>query len=344
MVGPYLNRSGLYYCVTLSKDWFRVFTPHLWKHVQLRCPREPQSRASSEQPTQDQKDSWFQQLKRSIKAGGLDRNGQFVHTFDCRHYEAVELLASRGVTCTGLRVLKLGPYPAPDLPSFKSRKLVYMLDEKNYDFIQLLEVIPESIVYLELKEWNSNKGTREYDRDLRAMEYQSGGDSDSDFEDRNGQGEEARFIRLKELGFYDYAFDYNKRTMEYIIKNSPSLELLSLQDTYLTHSSQAALKTPFSLLSSNHAPVSEKLGRLSRRKAGWMTLGLPTTWSSRDEDEFGPLSTAAILKHAPTLENVRLDWYRKFSRAAADELFRAASNIQRLDARVGESVADEKSN
>lgn len=366
MVGLYLVRSDLYNCVLLSKDWFHIFTPHLWKRVQIQCGRKPSPFAFYQHPTQDHLDNWFQQLKRSIEAGGLDRNGQYVQTFDCERYEAVELMAARGVTCTGIKILRLGSYPDMDSSSFKSRKFAYvrsldlspligilnrnrhlrhlklagrMLDEKNYDFIQLLEAIPRTITCLELKEWDPIKGNRKYDRDLLAKEYESGDGSASDLEEQESQGG-TRFLHLKELGFFDYAFDFNKRTMEYILKNSPNLELLCLRDTY-----QPIPLKPVSRLLSRHSPRimhlyvlkwtdcldAELAEILDSSKVGWRTLALPTTWSLRDEDEFGPLSTAAILKHAPTLENLHLDWSRKFSRVAGEELFRAAPNIRRLN-------------
>ncbi|KAF9275876.1 hypothetical protein BGZ88_002083 [Linnemannia elongata] len=378
MVGSYLVRSDLYNCVFVSKNWLHIFTPHLWKYVQIHCRRGSSCRTFFERPTQDQLDNWFQTLKRSIEAGGLDRNGQYVQTFDCEHYEAVELLAARGMTCTGIRVLNLGSYPDPDLLLLKSRKFAYvrsldlsslicilnrnsqlrylrvagrMLDEKNYDFTQLLEAIPRSIVCLSLREWDPIKGKRGYDRDLLAKEYESKNDSTSYLEEQKGQGE-TRFPRLKEVEFCGYAFDLNKRTMEYILKNSPNLEILSLGDIYKS----IPLK-PISRILARYCPRTmhfyvlnwtdcldaELADLLDSGKAGWRTLDLPTTWSMRDEDEFGPLSTAAILKHSPTLENLRLDDSRKFSRAAADELSRTAPNIRRIYVRPGEPVVIEES-
>ncbi|KAK3836643.1 MAG: hypothetical protein JOS17DRAFT_734794 [Linnemannia elongata] len=373
MVGLYLVRSDLYNCVLPSKGLFHIFTPHLWKHVQIHWGWKLSRFIFSEHPTQDQLDNWFQQLKRSIEAGGLDKNGQYVQTFECERYEAIELMAARGVTCTGIKILKLGSYPNPDLSSFKSRKFAYvqsldlsplicilvrnrhlrhikltgrMLDEKNYDFTQLLEAIPRSIAYLELKEWDPIKGNRKYDRGLLAKEYDSEDSSTSDLEEQEGQGE-IRFPHLKELGFWDYAFDINKRTMEYTLKNSPNLELIYLRGTY-----QPIPLKPVSKLLSRYCPRimhlyvlnwtdcldAELAELLNSSKAGWRTLDLPTTWGSRDEDEFGPLSTAALLKHAPTLEDVRLDFFQKFSRVASEELFRTAPNIRRLAASLGELV------
>jgi hypothetical protein len=82
-------------------------------------------------------------------------------------------------------------------------------------------------------EWGPIKGNREYYRDLIAKEkeYESEDKSTSELEEQEGQGE-ARFLHLKELGFYAYASDFNKRTMEYILKNSPNLEILFLRDAY----------------------------------------------------------------------------------------------------------------
>ncbi|KAF9338450.1 hypothetical protein BGZ91_008806 [Linnemannia elongata] len=366
MVGSYLVRSDLYNCVFVSKNWLHIFTPHLWKLVQIHCRRGSWRHTIFERLTQDQLDNWFQKLKRSIEAGGLDRNGQYVQTFDCEHYEAVEL------------VLNLGSYPDPDLLSLKSRKFAYvrsldlsplicilnrnshlrhlrvagrMLDEKNYDFTQLLEAIPRSIVCLSLRKWDPIKGKRGYDRDLLAKEYESKNDSTSYLEEQEDQGE-TRFPRLKEVEFCGYAFDLNKRTMEYILKNCPNLEILSLGDIY-----QPIPLKPTSRILARYCPRTmhlyvlnwsdcldaELAELLDSGKAGWRTLDLPTTWSMRDEDEFGPLSTAAILKHSPTLENLRVDDSRKFSRAVADELFRTAPNIQRIYVRPGEPVVIEES-
>ncbi|KAG0280017.1 hypothetical protein BGZ96_001711 [Linnemannia gamsii] len=359
LVGLYLDRSDLYNCVTLNKDWLCFFTPHLWRHVQIHCPREPSRRTFLTEPTLEQRDEWFQRLKRSTEAGGLDRNGHYVHTFDCEHYEAVELLAARGEACRGIRVLKLGSYPDPDSSLLKLRKFAYvppldllplirilkrnvrlrhlrlvgrMLDERNYDFYQLLEDIPGSILCLELKDWNPIKGNRKYDRDLRAKEYESGAISDLDLEERDVQGE-TRFPLLKELGFCDYAFDFNERTTYYILKNTPNLETLCLRDTY-----QPIPLKPVSRLLARYCPrimhlhlrhwldcLDDELAELlDSSKAGWRTLDLPATRSIKDEDEFGPLSTAAIMKHGSTLETLRLDYSQKFSNLIARGPFRMA--------------------
>ncbi|KAG0311692.1 hypothetical protein BGZ97_011692 [Linnemannia gamsii] len=366
MVGLYLDRSELYNCVTLSKDLLCVFTPHLWKYVQILCPpRKPFRHTFRSIPTQEQRDTWFQKLKRSIEAGGLDRNGQYVQNFDCERYEAVELLAARGETCKGIKVLKLGSYPNPDVPSPKSRKFAYvpplnlsplililkrnihlrhltlvgrMLDEKNYDFFQLLQDIPRSIVLLALKDWDPIKGKRGYNRDLRAKEYELGNNSEMDLEEQDGQVD-IRFPHLKELCFSDYAIDFNKRTTEYILKNVPGLELLYLGDTY-----QPIPLKPLSKLLSRYCPKvvhlsllhwtgcfdSELAELMDSGKAGWRTLDLSTVGNHRDESEFGPLSMAALLKHGPTLENVYIDCSRKFSDLECQVLFRTAPNLQRL--------------
>ncbi|KAG0217810.1 hypothetical protein BGX33_009514 [Mortierella sp. NVP41] len=61
---------------------------------------------------------------------------------------------------------------------------------------------------------------------------------------------------------------------------------------------------------------------------GWKTLGIPI--GHHFKSQFGPLSTAALLKHAPTLENLRLEGNDSLSSAAVQKLLSSAPNLRRF--------------
>ncbi|KAF9145169.1 hypothetical protein BG015_011987 [Linnemannia schmuckeri] len=367
----YLTRPDLCASVLVSRAWSTTFTPHLWSNLQLRAvPRQP-PRDHHWDVLHDQREPWFMKLKRSILAGGLARNGHLVRTFVCGYYGAVELLAEYGGTCVGLKELAVGSEVDPGVPfsetmpdmdltplvtvlernsQLRRVKLIgRMLDERHPGFGKLLRAIPASVEDLELKKWDLLRGKRKFHFQI-ANDIANGIQSDKD-DDKDGGyvsnteeiGYDAatspRFPRLKRLALHSYGVDINKRTLEYVLTHSPNLETLRLQDS----GQPIPLKFLTQLLSL-HCPRlinlhvldwhtlldAELAGLLDVCKAGWRILGLPQNYYY--EHHFGPLSTAALLRHAPTLENVRLDGSWRLPSITMQQLLSSAPNLKRLDA------------
>ncbi|KAF9124980.1 hypothetical protein BGX30_000658 [Mortierella sp. GBA39] len=266
-------------------------TPHrYWKYVQLHCRGKPSPRTFREYgyPTQDHLDNWALQLKRGIEAGGLDRR------LIVSVYEAIEPLAARGATCMGISILRLGSYPYSDSSSFKSRKFAYV---RSLELLHLICDLNRNRHLGHLKLTGRVLNENNWTLIVFLKLFQGAPDGSTSYlEEQEGRGE-ARFPHLKELGLYDYAFDF-KRTMEYIIKSSPNLKMLLLRDKY-----QPIHLKPLSNLLSRYYPrimhlymqswadclEVELAELLDSSKAGWRALDLPTAWSKSGENELGLL-------------------------------------------------------
>lgn len=218
-----------------------------------------------------------------------------------------------------------------------------LLDERHPDFGKLLEAIPESIENLELKKWDLLRNKRGYHFQVLYQQDQGENSNDEYVSNMEEIGLDAttspRFPRLKRLALHSYGVDINKRTLEYILTHSPNLETIHIEDAY----EPVPLEFLIQLLT-RHCPrlqhlhvlrwgtlLDTELGLLlDVSKEGWKTLGLPRFCSS--ERYFGPLSTAALLRHAPTLENVRLDGSWRLPSHTMQQLLSSAPNLKRLDA------------
>ncbi|KAF9921810.1 hypothetical protein FBU30_008124 [Linnemannia zychae] len=359
LIASYLTHRDLYSCVLVDKDFFQLFARHLWKNLQCHYLNQ-----SYEYYVQ-----WHLQLQRSIQAGGLRRNGQWIRTFKCRFYNAVELFACQGQLCNGLRelVLESSLYsPLLDLtPSDLSstfdlsplliilerntqiqhlRFTGRMLNEQHSDFSRLLKAIPSSVENLELHGWDPLRKGRAPVWQLQHEEQDDETPKDngfkSDLDNPLDYAAASLFPNLRRLALHSYAVDVNKHALTHIITNSPNLETIHLEDaitpiplkllTDLLHKLCPRL-VHLHLLNWDSCLDSDLARLLNVSKAGWRTIGIPQVLFNGPYD-FGPSPRAVFLRHAPTLENVRFEGSMSYLSPTIVQLFCTAPNLKRFDA------------
>ncbi|KAF9921808.1 hypothetical protein FBU30_008122 [Linnemannia zychae] len=368
---PY--RPSLCACVLLSKEYFKIFTPFLWRKISLlheafdAAPRE-----YYQDVPYYQRDEWVSKLKRIIEAGGLARNGKWVEKFSCTYLDVYDALGKHTTVAEengmgkNLQELKVGTIqklvweqlivdPQINLEpllrilktSHQLKKLILvkeLLDERHPRFMDLLESIPLTVEELELRSWDLKLRKRRYYftlhyDDEEVEEIDEG--LDAFIEKVTSAAAIAPALPcLKTLALREnYGVDINKRTLVYILANSPNLETILLQGA-----SQPVPLQYFTSLLEQHCPKIQNLHLLDwykcpdfelarlfdASKLGWKTLGLPQ--SNYNPHEFGPLTTAALLRHAPTLENLRLDGSENLPSATVQQLLCTAPNLKRFDA------------
>ncbi|KAF9136902.1 hypothetical protein BGX30_010721 [Mortierella sp. GBA39] len=339
MIAIYLRPKELVACVQVNHDWSRTFARYLWRKVRIR----PLYRRLNSLHT-------------------LTKYGHFVQAIKCENYEMVELLATHIQACTSLleltildrsydcyysrstsnqnapAALDLKPLIAILQHAVHLRSLTLdgiLLDEKNPDLGRVFDCIPESIKSLELSGWDPIKRDRSYDSDHSQQLVQT----DNDDTESDATGLSTPLPHLEKLVFRNYAIDYNKQTLRRLLKRCTNVETIRLEEM-----SKAYHLRFFSSLLFRHCPKVVHLhmlewcdtsdgdfaALLDASQAGWRTLGFPRSWSG--PKVFGPLSSAALLRNAPTLENVRLDSAYDVSSSTVQKLFSSAPNLKRFDA------------
>ncbi|KAG9061997.1 hypothetical protein KI688_006716 [Linnemannia hyalina] len=340
MIAIHLDPKELVACVQVNHDWSRTFARHLWREVRIRplyeCPNSLHT---------------------------LKKYGHFVQAITCENYEMVELLATHIQACTNLLELKIlegrCPYDndlstssqnapaALDLEPFITilqhavhlRSLTLdgaLLDEKNPNLGRVFDCIPESLKILELGGWDPINKDRSYHLEDDSQQLVQTDDNDTE---SDATGLLTPLPHLEKLVFRNYAIDYNKQTLRRLLKRCPNVETIRLEDMSTVYHFRF-----FSSLLFRHCPKVVHLhllewygsfdgdlaALLDASQAGWRTLGFPRSRSN--SGVFGPLSSAALLRNAPTLENVRLDSAYDVSSSTVQKLFSAAPNLKRFDA------------
>ncbi|KAF9906352.1 hypothetical protein EC991_000754 [Linnemannia zychae] len=232
------------------------------------------------------------------------------------------------------------------------RKLVLereMLDERNPDYMKLMDSIPRSIEELEFAHWDPIYNTRQFqvvlddeEREMIELGPQELSPTNQDnitSEAISTLTSAAHLPNLKQLSFKNYALDHQTQTLHYLLPRCPNLETVKLDDCPKV----VPLKL-FSLLLRQHCPklhnlfimhgwysfLDEELRDiLNASTAGWRSLGLPRL--PFDIHEFGPLSVAALFQHIGTLENLRLDGNYYLSSVIIQRILSSAPKLRRLD-------------
>ncbi|KAF9340880.1 hypothetical protein BGZ91_012061 [Linnemannia elongata] len=359
-----INPTDLNSCSLLNNYMYRIFTPHLWKTIHF-CHRG-QDNADYYLAFYDRhRVKWFSRLEQSIKAGSLDRNGHWVQSIRSGYFDTVKLLASHGHNLTGLQELKLGSDPCMttnpfgrlrktlDLEllvtvlrrctSLQSLKLVgRLLNETKPGWLKVLGSIPVSVENLELEDWCPAGSARWISEPLN----NSLGPYRNEVVETTTQPPPPTLFRLKRLALISYSAHVSQKTTHFLLSNSPNLETI-----YLSSSNQRGSLQLISSLLASHCPRvkhlhllewdnssdAELADLLQSSKAGWRTVDMPRP-STGSRQEFGKLSTVALLKHASTLESICLAGCWTLPSSAVQALLSSAPNLKRFDA-ITDSVS-----
>ncbi|KAF9274173.1 hypothetical protein BGZ88_003214 [Linnemannia elongata] len=138
----------------------------------------------------------------------------------------------------------------------------------------------------------------------------------------------------------------SQKTTHFLLSNSPNLETI-----YLSSSNQRGSLQLVSSLLASHCPRvkhlhllewdnssdAELADLLQCSKSGWRTVDMPRP-STGARQEFGKLSTVALLKHAPTLENICLAGCWTLPSSAVQALLSSAPKLKRFNT-ISDSVS-----
>ncbi|KAK3839451.1 MAG: hypothetical protein JOS17DRAFT_729181, partial [Linnemannia elongata] len=229
-----------------------------------------------------------------------------------------------------------------------------MVNENNPDFVRLLDSIPESIESVDFENWDPIFSKRRFYFEEKDYRQDGNGEEDNiinreddcDINDDNTSKAitvpitTGHLSNLKRLSFKQFALDHQKQTLRRLLPRCLNLETIVLDISY-----KVMPLNFFSSLLQQHCPKlrnlfilhewdafsDEGLADILRAStAGWKCLGLPQ--QPYDPHAFGPLSIAALLRHAGTLENLRLDGSRLLPSSAIQELLSSAPSLRRFDA------------
>ncbi|KAF9088263.1 hypothetical protein BGX29_000378 [Mortierella sp. GBA35] len=354
-ITPYLTRHDLTVCVLANHQWFNIFSPTLWRSITFVDSND------SSYIVNLPKIMWFRLFQKSVEAGALHRNGHWIRTVDAEFCTMVNSLTNPdlgGEECAGLLEVKIGNNrdperwmnPAPGvLPSTRTmtaaamvnlnkahvdnvvallrrnrerlRKVVFVLDLLRIDLQdsdRLIQAVPSGVEDLSVVNWYSS---------LPASSISSSSESVP--------------LGLRTLSIANTDVD----SLLPILRRSPNLEKLVLKDMlYLAterppwQSLASTIRTYcprlHSLLLIDGPPYSdgEFAALIDSSTCGWKTLGFPHSGVDSSTHEFGPLSTAALLKHCSTLENLRLEGCGNLPSWAIQQLFCTAPRLRRFDA------------
>ncbi|KAK5827686.1 hypothetical protein F5H01DRAFT_332081 [Linnemannia elongata] len=226
-----------------------------------------------------------------------------------------------------------------------------MLNEDNPDFEGLLDSLPASIESISFESWDPLYSGRKIFPD----EEEDSPDGDKENDTINHVDNEninntmaikapptttSHLPNLKRLSFKHFALDHQEQTLHWLLPRCVNLETILLEANYVVMP-----LTLFSSLLQQHCPKLRNLfikpewlalsGKglvdiLSASTAGWKSLGLPQ--QLYDAHLFGHPSIAELLRHAGTLENLRLDGSSRLPSFAIQQLLSSAPNLRRLDA------------
>lgn len=227
--------------------------------------------------------------------------------------------------------------------SLQSLKLVgSLLYETRPGWLKVLRSIPLSVENLELEDWcpaGSERWTPE-PHIAEMLVNASFGPHRKEVVETTTQPPPPTFFHLKRLALISYSAHANRTTITSLLSNSPNLETI-----YLSSSNQRGSLELVSSLLASHCPRvthlhlqewdnssdAELAALLDCSKAGWRTVDMPRPPTGACQ-EFGNLSTVALLKHAPTLENVCLAGCWTMPSSTVQLLLTSAPNLKRFDA------------
>ncbi|KAF9322736.1 hypothetical protein BGZ91_004081 [Linnemannia elongata] len=230
-----------------------------------------------------------------------------------------------------------------------------MLNEDNPDFEVLLDSLPASIESISFESWDplysgrkifvdeeedSPDSDREEKDTINHVDNENINDYKTSMAIKAPPTTKGHLPNLKRLSFKHFALDHQEQTLRWLLPRCVNLETILLEANYVVMP-----LTLFSSLLQQHCPKLRNLfikpewlalsGKglvdiLSASKAGWKSLGLPQ--QLYDAHLFGPPSIAELLRHAGTLENLRLDGSSRLPSFAIQQLLSSAPNLRRLDA------------
>lgn len=310
----------------------------------------------------------FRRFKDAIEGTDvLARNGHYIRTVESPFFGVVVLLAEHAGLCTGLRELRIGsgmepnglntyrgliplrlidhqpPLPPPLLTiplaalvrllrhNNNLRRLCLsgrLIDQKSTNWVHVLHSIPESVQVLEFRN-PVPKGPRPPAPEEAPLR--------ETLEPGAPRGI-PQLSNLKRLAFFRISLDQSRDTWKSVMSRSKNLEALEILLAGLLYRAMeiaATLRLHCSRLVELHLPsyagYTDEVMRtlLGATTLGWRTLGLPYT--PKLSSVLGPAGAAAILDHASTLENVRLDGCSALSGEFLQRLLCSAPNLKRFD-------------
>ncbi|KAF9204091.1 hypothetical protein BGZ49_005712 [Haplosporangium sp. Z 27] len=346
LIANQLSKSQLNSCVRVSKEWSGYFMPSLWEKIEIYGT-----------------DSYFRFIA-SIEGGGLTRNAEHIKIFSTQYFNFVShLQAYEFPKLIELRVYSENDPPKPSPPStsedtarqhilrprfgpplrgsplrrskldltilvkFLQKELKLqtlfligrMFDDQPLESVsRLFKVIPTTVESLHISGLQlpfvepplNAPGTNEHEADAEIVP-----------------------LNIKQITFPVTLL--TEAEMILLFKSCPLLENLCIT------SPRQEISQKLCLVLGEHCPrlrdlclqgVSKTLTDadlaelLNTSKQGWRTLLISCMV------DFGPLSAEALLRHAPTLEELRVSSCSGLASSTIQRLLSTAPNLRRLEA------------
>ncbi|KAF9277223.1 hypothetical protein BGZ68_009455 [Mortierella alpina] len=331
LVVQHLNHKSIVACSLVNRSWYQQFCPSVWESVTIKTSIQ------------------FEAFKTSVDCGALSCHGHLISTLKTDNYGVIELfVASGAATCTNLTQLYVafkrlrkdsatGPIYMQALPlvcllennpGLKSITLQGSLVKRQIPLLQILSALPVGVEHLRL---DGNTGWPQDDDDEK-----SPGVNEQDHASTIRAGDNGRQGDLPTLGLRKIELVGSVQGEVCVfetLRRSPLLEDLVFDDAmfYIYMGGEEELSDVLS----KHCPALTSLymdpgfvddGFLSQlvdeaSTQGWRHL----TFSG---EGFGPLTEAAIMKHAGTLESLHLNIGLGFPSSAIQRLFCSAPNLK----------------
>ncbi|KAF9976274.1 hypothetical protein BGZ75_000280 [Mortierella antarctica] len=329
LVAQHLDYKTIVACSLVNRSWHQQFCPSVWETVTIKTPIQ------------------YEAFRASVDSGALSRHGRLIRTLKTEYYGVIEMLVANGsTTCTNLTLLdvtlqhlrkgsadgpiSMGAKPWVCLfennPGLKSVTLHGRPLTMGVPMSQILSALPVSVEYLRLDGY-AGWPREDEDQELIGVHEQ----------------DHASIIRATDDGLKDDLPRLELRKIELAgevqgincvfetLRRSPLLEHLAFDDALYYDFVEEGLSDVLH----DHCPVLTSLyfnpgfvddGRMAQlvneaSSKGWKHLTITG-------EGFGPDTEAAILKHAGSLESIRLDIELGFPSSAIQRLFCSAPNLK----------------
>ncbi|KAG0209052.1 hypothetical protein BGX28_000152 [Mortierella sp. GBA30] len=332
LIASYLSHGDIAASARVNWDWFRLFNSSVWETVVIKD------------------DTSLELFKVSVDGGSLVRHGRCMQSLDTNYYSVIQRVANYGrTTCNNLVNLSVELKADPTDMSLRSEMLTVSC------LVQLLEInpqlrsiilsgrltrtkepissivaaLPQNIERLELyggKEWEKWKDSND------PMGAINGPVNDSDkMHAATGSGLK---VASPTLGLQKIVLSgaiEGEFAIFEILKRCPSLESVVFDDAIfiaqddlseaLHDHCPALINLYMNIGFVDDGLISQLVDRSSTK--GWRDL-------SFTGEGFGPLTEAAIMKHAGTLESLHLNIGLGFPSSSIQRLFCSAPNLKRF--------------
>ncbi|KAF9085430.1 hypothetical protein BGX27_003467 [Mortierella sp. AM989] len=345
LIAGRLSKTDLSACVQVCKDWYNLFIPSLWETVKISHVN-------------------YSRFIASVEEGSLARNGSFIKHFETRYYSIVQLLESHSDTCNNLVTLQIHAYfKAVPVPSFTAIPASDSLEgtrvsssktplprQKPMDLAILTRLVRKNTKLQKLELYGSlfyYQEARSISRLVQAIpptvetlaipgmescrsNYESTVATAKLEDDKDYDLKEMIQLNVKRIKLQGGLPD--AETLVYLLKRCPHI------DTLIYTRTRGDGNRELCLLLREHCPKLRQLhvkrNHGSDRDLSYLFDASSKGWISVDvaTDVFGPLSAAALLKHASSLEVFRgSDCPYGFNSSNIQRLLCTAPNLKHLD-------------